>query len=607
MKRLCFAATLVLSLALLLSACGAPAPAPLSSEPTRAIAPTIAAPVTESTAPVPGSNQNNETKVLRIGVTTYPDVIDPQKSSIVGEVNVLQLAYEGLLRLDERGLVQPGASDHWKSSPDGKTISFHLRDGLKRSDGTPMSCADFEYALKREVDPFTPGRLYSGLVMDIQGASPLLKYGEQTDLDKMDHRQVDALYKNYGVRCLDSQTLEIEFNSPIGFWEYIASTWVTFPTDRRSVEKDPDKWWTKAGNHVGNGPFKITEIEQDKRIVLEANPNYWGGRPKLDRIEFIYQADSKKMFRAYQDGELEMVAAAPEWLDEIQATPILRASLVRYPSAKTLALAFNNSRRPFDDRNVRVAFSQAFDREGWAREVYKNTLQPYTRWIPPGVPGAQPDQVGVPNTDPASAVKTLTENGYAAVDSTPQNPKVDCAKLGELRLTFSASPTNQARYQFIAGNFLHVIGCPILLDPVDPTVYSALMRDVKTQPQMLIQGWIQDYPHPQNWLSVYWVCGTFAEHYGYCNPTLDKMLQEADQTTEFEKAIKKYQAAEDLLLGDVPAAFAGYAENLFLVAPYLVGPAQHLSSSDGVWAGNYGPILNYDVDLSRVPANYPKK
>jgi hypothetical protein len=85
------------------------------------------------------------------------------------------------------------------------------------------------------------------------------------------------------------------------------------------------------------------------------------------------------------------------------------------------------------------------------------------------------------------------------------------------------------------------------------------------------------------------------------------MLTAADQTTDWEQAIKKYTVAEDLLLGDVPAIFAGYAENLFLVAPYLVGPAEHIGSSDGIWAGNYGPIVNYDIDLAHVPSDYPKQ
>ncbi len=631
MKKFALFAILATALALILAACGTPAtppPAPTAvpaqptaapAQPTAAPAQPTAAPAQPTAAPqptaVPPTAAPAPTEVpaakgplvLRIGNGTFPDVIDPQKSSYAGEINVLQFAYEGLTRQDDKGNIVPGAADKWESAPDGKSMTFHIRDGLKRSDGTPIACADFEYALKREVDPFTPGKQYTGIVYDIKGALEIDTYANETEPDKLDKAKVEELYKNYGVSCTDAQTLKVEFNNPLGFWQYIAATWVTFPTDKRAVDADPDTWWTKPEGHVGNGPFKITQIDEGKKIVAEANPNYWGGRPKLDRIEVTYNADGQVLFEAYKNGELDIIGVAPEWLQEIDSTPALKEALQRYAAAWTTALAFNNTRKPFDDKNVRAAFSAAFDREGWAKDVNKNTVAPYTRWVPPGVPGAQPDKVGVPATDYAAAVKTLVDNGYAAADSTAEKPKVDCAKLGELKLTYAASPLNHARFQFIAGNIVKVLGCPVTLDPVDATVYTALTKDVKTNPQIARQGWIQDYPHPQNWLTVYWVCGSFSQRYGYCNPKLDEALKEADTTLNFEDAIKKYSAAEDMLMADVPGAFTNYNENLFLVAPYLVGPAKYPSSGDGIWMGNYGPILEYSVDLTKVPANYPKE
>lgn len=632
MKKIALFAILATALALILAACGTPAtppPAPTAvpaqptaapAQPTAAPAQPTAAPAQPTAAPaqptaVPPTAAPQPTavpaasgpKVMRLGVGTYPDIIDPQKSSYAGEINILQFAYEGLTRQDDKGNIIPGAADKWETAPDGTKMTFHIRDGLKRSDGTPIACADFDYALRRAVDPFTPGKQYTSILYDIKGALELDDYANNTEPDQLDKAKVEEMFKNYGVSCLDAQTLQIEFANPLGFWQYIASTWVTFPSDKRAVEADPDTWWTKPEGHIGNGPFKITVIDEGKKIVAEANENYWEGRPKLDRIEVTYNADGQVLFEAYKNGELDMISVAPEWLQEIDSTPALKDGLQRYAAAWTTALAFNNSRKPFDDKNVRAAFSAAFDREGWARDVNKGIVAPYTRWVPPGVPGAQPDKVGVPDTDFAAAVKTLVDNGYAAENSTAEAPKVDCAKLGELKLTYPASPLNHARFQFIAGNIVRVLGCPVTLDPVDATVYTALTKDVKTNPQIARQGWIQDYPHPQNWLSVYWVCGAFSSRYGYCNPQLDEMLKKADTTINFEDAIKQYSAAEDLLMSDVPGAFTNYNENLFLVAPYLLGPAQHPGSGDGIWMGNYGPIITYDVDLAKVPANYPKQ
>lgn len=599
MRKCVWIALLACGLIAMLVACGRQDVVP-STPPSPAFTPSA---LPQGTAAVAAS----QPRVLRIGASTFPDVIDPQKSSVVTEINVLQLAYEGLVRLDEKGNVQPASADTWRTSPDGKTITFHIRDGLQRWDGTPLACADFEYALRREVDPYTAGKLYTSIITDIKGARALLDYGDQTEVGKLDRTRVDALYTDYGVHCADERTLEVELDSPIGFWEYVASTWITYPTDRRAVERDPDAWSTHPENHVGNGPFRITRIEEGKRIILEANPRYWGGRPKLDRIEFIYSTDNTALFEAFKKGELELVSVIPQWLPEIQVDPGLQATLLRYPAASTFMFAFNQSRKPFDDKNVRVAFSELLDREGYSRDVNLGTTEPYTRWIPPGVPGAQPDKTGVPETNYLDALLLLARSGYAAADSTPAKPKVDCARLGELKLTYEARPVEQVRATFVASNITRVIGCPVVLDPVDATVYSSMEKDVKTAPSLSRQGWIQDYPHPQNWLSVYWVCGSFSARYGYCNPELDRLLHEADQTTDFEQAIRKYQAAEDLLLSDVPGAMAYYAQHMYLIAPYVVGPQEHISSQDGVWPGTNGPVIEYDIDLSQVPANYPRQ
>ena len=79
------------------------------------------------------------------------------------------------------------------------------------------------------------------------------------------------------------------------------------------VKTDPEAWWIHAENHNGNGMFRITEIDDGKKIVFEANPNYWGGRPKLDRIEFVYNNDPCRLVgRQYQRGELDMLGLSGE-------------------------------------------------------------------------------------------------------------------------------------------------------------------------------------------------------------------------------------------------------------------------------------------------------
>lgn len=82
-------------------------------------------------------------------------------------------------------------------------------------------------------------------------------------------------------------------------------------------------------------------------------------------------------------------------------------------------------------------------------------------------------------------------------------------------------------------------------------------------------------------------------------------MKQADATADLEKAIPLYQQAEDMLIQDVPGAFMYNPENLHLVKPYVLGPTDNLSSQDAGWAGQFGPVWQYDIDLSQVPASYP--
>jgi oligopeptide transport system substrate-binding protein len=613
---------LATALALIAAACAPAAPAPTAvpqptaapehpttapveatavpAQATAAPAATTAPAATEAPAAVSGP------KVMRLGLGTYPSVIDPQKSSFGIEIQVLQLAYEGLLTLDNKGNVGPGGADKWELASDAMSETFHIRDGLKRADGTPIACADYEYALKREVDPTVLDKQYTSIVYDIKGAADLdaLIAADPSTIDKA---ALDAAWKNYGVSCTDPSTLKVEFTKPTGFWDYVATTWVTYPTDQKAVDADPEAWWSKPSGHNGNGPFMISDIQDGQKITFVPNPNYWKGKAKLDRIENIYTNDTQLLFEGFKSGEIDLVGVAPEWLQEIEANDTLKAEFVRFPAAINNGLTFNHADARFKDKNVRIAFSEAVDRDGWVNDVNKGIGKTYTRWIPPGVPGAQADKPGVPDTDFAAAVKTLIDNGYAAADSTAEKPKIDCAKLGDLKLTYGASTLNHARFQFLAGNLVKVLGCPVTLDPVDPTVYTQMTKDPKTFPLLSRQGWIQDYPHPSNWLSVYFTCAGFAQRSSYCNKDFDALTAKADASTNFEESIKLYQQAEDLLMSDVPTAFTNYSENLYLVKPYLMGLNDNQSSSDSSWVGQWGPVTTYDVDLSKVGEGYPKE
>lgn len=571
--------------------------------PTAPITATVAPIPTDAPTPTatatPATPISPTVRVLRIGEDVYPAVLDPQRAAFVNEFEILSLAYEGLVSLNAKGQVEPAAAEKYEFNADRSQLIFWLRPNLKRVDGTPITSKDFAAALQRALDPCLGGREYASVLFDIAGARELSEF----DIDEKTPADLQAAKDAIGIDTPDDKTLILSFNEPVGqHWLYIASLPVFYPTDAKLTVQSPNNWAQVAGNHNGNGPFVIITTDGAYYITLAPNPNYWRGAPKLDRIEFSYNPDNQAQLDAYKKGELDIDAAVTAELVPQILSDTLKNEFHNYDSAQTFALAFNNSVKPFDDRIVRIAFSQAVNREGFVKDVLGGQAQVTTRWIPEGVPGNQADKPGVPASDPKAAVKTLVENGYGTADG-----KVDCAKLGAIKFTYPDSPVNKARVDYLANNLTNVIGCPVTPEAVDAMEFTQLTRNVETNPQLSLQRWVEDYPHPQNWLSAYWTCGSLAQLFGYCNLFLDDLLHQADTTTDLEKSIKLYQQAEDLMISDVPGAFLYNPLNLQLVKPYVQGPAENTSPRDAGWIGQYGPVWNYNIDLNAVPSSYPRQ
>ena len=567
-----------------LSACArAPVPDADATRGAATSAPTKAASLAATAAPLPTTVPGAKPKVLRINLGARPENLDPQHASSSAEFAILQLAYEGLTRVDEKGMVLPGAAERWEFGNDGKTLTFHLRAGLKRVDGTPLTAKDFESALKYTVDPRV-GAPDQSFLDDVRGAT------SASALDpKSKPEDIERALGNVGVKAVDDATLVVTFDQPTGYWLTLASTWITFPSDKSKSEKEPDAWWLKPENHNGNGAFKIAEI-RDEVIRLVPNPNYWGGKPKLDRIEFYWIADAG-VVESYRKGEVDVVRLSLENFALAQNDPVLSKDLIRVPAARVTYLGFNVKRAPFTDKNVRKAFSMALDREGLVRDVLLGLGKPYLSWIPPGVPGYDETATG-PGYNAQAALQTLIDAGYGM----PDKKKVDCAKLGMIKLTFANAPRAQTLFQAIAENLTRVFACPVALDPVELNDYSVVVRDPRTTPQVYLIAWEQEYAHPQNWLFLQACSGVFAARLGYCNRDFDAALAAANQELEWNRAIEKYRAAQKIFVGDMVAAFLWNNDNAFLVKPSVRGVREHSGAGDTVWVGQFGPVLTYEVE-----------
>ena len=517
--------------------------------------------------------------ILRVHQAVYPDVFDPQKSSFSNEIVILAMNYEGLTRLDENLEAVPAAAESWEFNDDATEITFKLREGLVYSDGSPITAESFRYAMERNCDPNTAGE-YQSILFDVAGCEAFAS----ASIDDSD--AVEEARTGLDVEAVDDLTLRVGLASPAPYFPYIAGLWVTFPAKQELIEAGGETWWQDPANHVGNGPFQITNIEEDLLIEFAVNENYWGGVPQIDGLEYIYQEDSSVALEAYRSGQIDIVAPDSSQLPAIEADPELSEELLVYPGASTFNLSFNLTLEPFTDIKVREAFSHAIDRETYCAVIRNGDCAPTLSWIPEGVPGAiETDKFGY---DPEAAVQALADSTYGGPEGLP-----------EISLTYRGDdPATQPRVEWLAGQFREVLGIEVTLEPVDGTTLVALRKDPTTFPQMLaFGGWIQDYPHPQNWLSVFWTCdSTFAQRVAYCNEEFDELVAQADTSTDPEEYIQLYQQAGEVLVDSVPGPFAYNLSNIFLVKPSVQNYVGTAADSPSGWPGQWASPLTITVE-----------
>jgi len=581
-----FALTLLFALILpILAACGggttapaaptagsaataAPAAGAATAEaPTAAAAeaPTVAAaeaPTAAAAEPAAGTSANAKPGILRFNNGPEGDNYDPQQASFLTEIRWILLNWQPLMSFDQEMKPIPGAAESHEVSADGKTYTFKLRPDSKYSNGDPLTAADWVRAWQRLGDPELAGE-YQFIACDIiKGYS---EYSASTCQGKTITEtlalDLPALREGLGVKAIDDNTLQIELVNPAPYFLSIAALWVSVPVREVDAESVADLSQAVPESFIGNGPFKLVEHERDTKAIWEVNENYKGPFEgmKLKGIEMALIIETQVAFQAYKNGELDMLGVAAEDRAAIEADPVLSKELIDVPGQCTFYLGMHNKKAPFDNQKVRQAFAQAFDREAYVRDVLQGLGKPTQTFIPPGFPGYEATDQFAFNPDKAKA--TLAEAGFA-----------NGAGLPEIKITYGASARNKVRFEWVANQIKQNLGIDTVLDPVDPTAFTGLTKDIATTPQLFILGWCADFPDPQNWLTaVFKTGGSSSARLGFSNEAFDKLLTEADIEQDAAKRAQLYSEAQKMLIEEAPVAFLWNDAGKALVKPYVKG------------------------------------
>ena len=511
-----------------------------------------------------------------------PETLDPALNAAVDGGNTLITIEEPLLIIDENNEVQPGQAESYEVSDDGLTWTFHMRDGLKWSDGSDLTAADFEYSFKRLASPDTAAPYAETVVGMIDGYQDAIG-NPDADGNTTTDPDWDALNVHASE---DGKTLTVQLSYPCSYFDKLASFVATSPVQQATVEANGDSWCTEPDTYVCNGPYMITEWTPSERIVLSKNPYYVGGwdssKIVSDTITLLLLEDSSASYAAYNSGEAQLVKDVPT--DEIPSLTRAEDGGDFYLDEimGTYYISLNDQEEPFTDVRVRKALSLAIDRDYVANTIMQGIYTPATALVGPGIVdengyfmdnanGGEPYISDDYEANLEEAKSLLAEAGYPDGEGFPT-------------ITYSA---NDAGYHIPVAEYVQQawgdLGITVNIDKVEWSSFLPLRRagdyDVSRN------GWSMDYNDPSNMLELF-TTNNGNNDGKYANPEFDQVIEDsrvADKTTHFEKL----HEAEDILMNDAACIPVAYYNDFWLQSPSLKGTWH---SPYGYWYLQYGYI-----------------
>ena len=505
-----------------------------------------------------GQGQEVEGKVLSVQIGPNPETLDPALNSAVDGGNMILHLYEGLLVVDQEGKLAPGQAESWETSEDGLTWTFHLRDGLKWSDGSGLTAKDFVYSWKRLCDPEVAAPYAETVLSPVKG------------FDKAIEGDADAL----AIKAKDDKTLVVELSAPCTYFGSLAAFATMSPVQQATIEENGDSWATNPDTYISNGPFKMSYWEQGSHITVAKNENYWNADAvKLDGIKFNLIEDANAAYSAYQSGELKMIKDVPT--EEIPSLEGKKDFHVE-PIIGTYYLNLNCEKDIFKDAKVRKALSLAIDRKYVAETIMQGTYTPAGNFMGPGWK----------DTD-GSEFASKSNGGSAYINLEDHKANVEEAKRlleeagypngeGFPEITYS---TNDSGYHKAVAEYLQEawgeLGVNVKVDVVEWASFTPMRRNGEYE--VARNGWVGDYDDTSNMLDLLY--SSNGNNDGkFNNAEYDAQMDIARSTLDDAERSAALHKAEDILMEEAGCIPVAYYNDFWLQSDEI----------EGMWHSPYG-------------------
>jgi peptide/nickel transport system substrate-binding protein len=462
-----------------------------------------------------------------------PGNLDPILATDVSPEMVVRNLFSRLLAYDPVDRKFEGdLATEWNETPDHMTWEFTLRKGAKFTNGREINASDVKYSFERLIDPKNASPA-GGVLIDVVGAEDF-RAGKATSVQ--------------GIETDGDSKVTFRFRAPFPTLSQTVAQASTSIVPKEEVEKAGAEFGRKP---VGSGPFVLASWTPDDRLVLEANPNYYGGRPHLDGVTFRIMKDEATRDADFRSGTLDMVTLAEDTYQEYKKDPTYSKNILEVPELFTRAIFFNTTVKPFDDVRVRQAVNLAVNKKLVVEKALANKAFPAVGPLQESSPGFDKDLKGY-GYDPDQARKLLADAGLEGgfemeVLASASGARAMEALIGDLKavgitlkIVQVESPPPLAR----GGNF--------------KTAYYSTGGDV--DPISFLYARF----HSRN-------VGAAGNVARYANPEVDKLLDQGNAASDIEERARFAREAQRIVVKDAPWFFFNYNKAAIVHKPQVHG------------------------------------
>jgi oligopeptide transport system substrate-binding protein len=486
-------------------------------------------------------------QTLLLGNGAEPEDLDPQVVTAYTDQNILLALFEGLTAVDEKtSRAVPAAAQSWEVSADGLAWTFHLRDGLRWSNGEALTADDFVQSWRRMLTPAFAAE-YAYILYPIRNARAFNE-GAVSDPSSL------------GLSAPDAHTVRILLAQRTPYLPELVAQPPWFPVNPRVLGRfgaltRRGTPWTREGNLVGNGPFTLEQWVPNSRIVVSRSATYWdAGAVTLRQIVFLPTESADVEERDFRAGQVHVTYALP--VAKIQQYRRNAPQRLRVdPFLQTFFLRFNVGRAPLGDPRIRRALSLAIDRDAIARRVLFGAYPAAHSFTPPDC-GGYSARAAVA-FDPALARRLLSEAGHPGGAGLP--PIEVQARNDEVQPVVMEAVQEMWRSE---------LGVRVTLATLEQKTW--LQNQQTLNYSVSTAGWAGDFMDPVTFLDLF-VTGGGNNWTGWGDGAYDRMIAAAAEAREPPARMEAFQGAEAYLLEKGPVAPLYFGAHSYLIQPYVKG------------------------------------